>query len=71
MGGQNGGGGELDRAGQAEIEGRTDLSEGAGEADAPAAGPHESAALTNPDATPGAGSLPSPSPDDEAAAGTG
>ena len=40
-------------------------------ADAPAAGPHAKPELTNNDATPGAGSLPSNRPAGEADAGTG
>ena len=37
----------------------------------PSAGPHATASLTNPDATPGAGALPATTPDDDADAGAG
>ena len=62
---------DLDRVGQAEIEGRAGTSDAAGRPDMPPAGPHAKPSLTSPEATPGAGSLPSSSPDDEADAATG
>lgn len=37
----------------------------------PAAGPHATPELTNPDATPGAGSLPQDTTDNDADGGTG
>ena len=64
---------DLDRVGQEEIEGRAGAPAGTGvvPADAPPAGPHETPSLTNPDATAGTGSLPSPTPGDEVDAATG
>jgi hypothetical protein len=65
---------DLDKAGQAEIEGRSTATP-TGAKEAPKrtmpAGPHAEPTLTSPDATPGAGALPSASPDDEADAATG
>ena len=65
-------GADIDKAGQAEIEGRTGQDKsGKGSPEMPAAGPHARPSLTNPDATPGTGSLPSTSAGDEADPGTG
>ncbi len=52
-----------DKAAQDAVEGRTPDQSGRmpkPEAGTPSAGPHADHALVNPDATPGAGSLPSP-----------
>lgn len=68
------GGDDLDRVGQAEIEGRAGAAapaEGEAPEGASPAGPHAAPSLTEPEATPGTGSLPSPTPDGEADAGTG
>ena len=66
-------GASFDRAGQAEIEGRTapagepgDMTTGQ-----PPAGPHAKPELTDPRSTAGTGALPSPTPDGEADPGTG
>ena len=66
-------GAEFDKAGQDEVEGRTGTAKVAERrpTQAPAAGPHAEPSLTNPDATPGTGSLPAPVSDDEADAATG
>ena len=65
---------DFDKAGQDDIEGRSAGTpagtNGAAKRTKPA-GPHAEPALTSPDATPGAGALPSLSPDDEADAATG
>ena len=55
-----------DAAAQASVEGRTPDQSGRRRAPEPAssAGPHAEPSLVNPDATPGAGSLPSPGEDD-------
>ncbi len=57
-----------DKAAQDAVEGRTPDQAGAAKpaAQAPPAGPHADPALTNPDATPGSGYLPSLGPDDDA-----
>lgn len=69
---QTGKGEDLDAVGQAEVEGRTGGAEASRAApEEPAAGPHAAPPLTNPDATPGAGSLPSESTGGEVDAGTG
>lgn len=63
---------EFDKAGQEEIEGRKGEPEDApDQPKAPPAGPHAEPSLTNPDATPGTGSLPDPTSDDEVDAATG
>ena len=63
---------EFDKAGQNAIEGRPVAPEPDGDAaKRPPAGPHAEAALTNSEATPGSGALPSASRDDEADAATG
>ncbi len=67
-------GSDLDKAGQEEIEGRAAATPAAADGAArqlTPAGPHAETGLTNPDATPGTGALPSPTPDDEADAATG
>jgi hypothetical protein len=56
-----------DQAAQAAVEGRTPEQSGSRKRQpepASSAGPHADPALVNPDATPGAGSLPSPGEDD-------
>jgi hypothetical protein len=55
-----------DAAAQAAVEGRTGRNgkEPPHPEPAPSAGPHADPALVNPDATPGAGALPSPGEDD-------
>ena len=56
-----------DAAAQAAVEGRTPQQSGSRKRQpepASPAGPHADPALVNPDATPGAGSLPSPGEDD-------
>ena len=64
---------DLDRVGQEQIEGRagTPAVPGGVPAGASPAGPHETPSLTNPDATAGTGSLPSPTQGDEVDAATG
>lgn len=66
-------GADFDKAGQNAIEGRSPATEApdAGAAERPVAGSHADAALTNHDATPGTGALPSAAPHDEADAATG
>ncbi len=63
----------FDRAGQAEIEGRTAPAgePGAVTPDEPPAGPHAKPELTDPLSTAGTGALPNPTPDGEADPGTG
>ena len=57
-----------DTAAQDAVEGRTPDQSGKERkpkgGEAPSAGPHADPALVNPDATPGAGALPSPGDDD-------
>lgn len=55
-----------DAAAQDAIEGRTQpgVAKPRHSEPAPSAGPHADPALVNPDATPGAGALPSPGEDD-------
>lgn len=64
---------DFDKAGQNAIEGRAGATEPSDveAADRPVAGSHADAALTNDDATPGTGALPSAAPHDEADAATG
>jgi hypothetical protein len=60
-------GGSADKAAQDMVEGRApspSANERKPENEMPSAGPHADPALVNPDATPGAGALPSPGEDD-------
>ena len=56
----SGGQASSDKAAQDAIEGRKPEGRGGAAKPAPAAGPHADPALTNEDATPGSGYLPSP-----------
>lgn len=63
-----------DKAGRAPNEASDTLGQSKGTgpgAGTPPAGPHADPALTNPDATPGAGTLPEPGAEGDADAGAG
>jgi hypothetical protein len=68
--GENPSGADLDKVGQDEIEGRTASTDTSSETP-PTPGTHAESALTNHEATPGSGALPSAEPHDEADAATG
>jgi hypothetical protein len=68
--GENSCSADLDKVGQDEIEGRTAPTHVSSEA-LPTPGTHAQSDLTNHDATPGSGALPSAEPHDEADAATG